>query len=96
MKGLVLLIQIYFGIGAMLVIPMEISYLYASWYVLWNLGWAVFSLAGISALIVLGWSLAIAPTLRALLWLPSLALWFLSGREGFWMWLAPGFFTTVS
>ena len=37
----------YFAIGSILSFPMALSYVYAQWFVLINLGWSVFSLSGL-------------------------------------------------
>ena len=72
---------------------MELSYIYASYYLLWNLGWNIFSMAGLMALLTVGWMIVISPILRALFWLPSFIFWAVSADEyNFWLWLAPGFF----
>ena len=84
---------IYLSIGSLFTIPMSISYIYAEWFILFELGWGIFSLSGISAIFMMGFLVFINPLIRGILWLPSLIMWFNNpGSYTFWMWLAPGFF----
>ena len=86
----------YFIIGSLLSIPMALSYVYAQWFVLIGMGWSVFSFSGLSFLMMSGYLIAITPIVRAILWLPSLVMWFADpGGYSFLKWLAPGFYAEI-
>ena len=83
----------YFAIGSILSFPMALSYVYAQWFVLINMGWSVFSLSGLGFIMMSGYLIVFSPMIRAVLWLPSLIMWFNDpGAYSFMMWLAPGFY----
>ena len=86
----------YIAIGGLLAVPLAVSYAYAQWFVVIKMGWSIFSFAGLSLIMLTGYLIAIAPTIRAFLWLPSLLMWHNDpGMYSFWMWLAPGFFAQM-
>jgi hypothetical protein len=70
----------YIGVGSLVVLPMSFSYIYAEWFVMINLGWSIFSFNGLVALFTMGFLIAIMPMIRALLWLPSLIMWFMEPK----------------
>ena len=83
----------YFGIGSLLSIPMALSYVYAQWFILIKMGWSVFSLSGLGFIMLSGYLIALTPLIRAVLWLPSLIMWYVDPNGySFMMWLAPGFY----
>ena len=87
------LLIIYLGIGSLFAMPMSISYIYAEWFIMFDLGWGIFSLSGIKAIFVMGFLIFITPLIRGIFWLPSLIMWFNNpGSYSFWMWLAPRFY----
>jgi hypothetical protein len=86
----------YFAIGSILSFPMALSYVYAQWFVLINMGWSVFSFSGLGFIMMSGYLIAFSPMIRAVLWLPSLIMWFNDpGAYSFMMWLAPGFYAST-
>ena len=90
------LLLAYFVIGFWFTIPMSISYIYAEWFVLIDLGWSIFSLSGIKTMFLIGFLIFINPLIRGIFWLPSLIMWFNSPESySFWMWLAPGFYISA-
>ena len=92
-KNLQLLAMVYFSIGSFLALPMSLSYVYAQWFVLIQMGWSVFSLSGLGFIMMTGYLIAITPIVRAILWLPSLIMWYIDpSGYSFMKWLAPGFF----
>ena len=84
----------YIFVGALFSFAIGISYLFSIYYLIWDFGWKIFSLAGFVALMISMWTLIISTFLRAIFWLPSLIWWFLDDQDNFWLWLAPGFFVT--
>ena len=89
---------IYISIGSMFAIPMSLSYIYAEWFILINMGWQIFSINGLMALLLAGWLIFITPIIRSIIWLPSLLMWLYSdgGQSySFFKWLAPGFYIQV-
>jgi hypothetical protein len=86
------LLTIYAIVGGALAVPVFVSYIYASFYIVWQFGWGIFSGAGLLAILINAFMLALAPPFRAIFWLPSLILWHQSDQDNFWLWLAPGFF----
>ena len=60
----------------MLAVPMSLSYIYAEWFILINMGWQIFSVSGLMMLLTAGWLIFITPIIRSFLWLPSLVMWF--------------------
>ena len=66
----------YFAIGSILSFPMALSYVYAQWFVLINMGWSVFSISGLGFIMMSGYLIVFSPMIRAVLWLPSLIMWF--------------------
>ena len=94
MKKLLMYIGIgYLGIGGFLGATKAVSYAYAQFFGLFEMGWSMFSLAGLSFLIHTGYLIVITPIIQTFLWLPSLIMWYIDpGMYTFWMWLAPGFF----
>ena len=84
----------YILVGALFSFAIGISYLFSTYYLIWDLGWGIFSLAGFGALMISIGTLIISTPLRAIFWLPSLIWWFLDDQDNFWLWLAPGFFVT--
>ena len=95
MKKILMSIGIgYLCIGGFMGTIMGISYAYAQAFVLFSMGWGMFSLSGLSVLMFTGYLIVVTPIIRAFLWLPSLIMWFNEpGLYSFWRWLAPGFFT---
>jgi hypothetical protein len=93
-SGLLFLVKGYIGVGALFSFAIGISYIFSTYYVIWNFGWGIFSFAGFMALMISVGMAIISSLLRAIFWLPSLILWFLSDQDNFWLWLAPGFFVT--
>ena len=92
------LLGIYIGIGSLFGIPMSISYIYAEWFIIINLGWQIFSLTGLMMLLTAGWLIFITPIIRSFLWLPSLVMWFYADggqTYSFVRWLAPGFYIDI-
>ena len=86
----------YFAIGSILSFPMALSYVYAQWFVLINMGWSVFSFSGLGFIMMSGYLIVFSPMIRAVLWLPSLIMWFNDpGAYSFMMWLAPGFYVST-
>jgi hypothetical protein len=86
----------YLGIGGFLGSAKALSYAYAQFFGLIEMGWSMFSLAGLSFLMYTGYLIVITPIITTFLWLPSLIMWFNDpGMYSFWMWLAPGFFAEV-
>ena len=89
---------IYISIGSMFAIPMSLSYIYAEWFILINMGWQIFSIHGLMMLLMAGWLIFITPIIRSIIWLPSLLMWLYSdgGQSySFFKWLAPGFYIQV-
>jgi len=74
---------------------MEFSYAYGAWFVVWHMGWDIFSVPGFLALTIIGSQAVVEPLFRLLAWLPSLLWWYWAGEVSFWRWLAPGFFVSV-
>ena len=97
MKKILMYIGIgYLGIGGFLGSAKALSYTYAQFFGLIEMGWSMFSLAGLSFLMYTGYLIVITPIITTFLWLPSLIMWFNDpGMYSFWMWLAPGFFAEV-
>ena len=62
----------------MFAIPMSLSYIYAEWFILINMGWQIFSINGLMALLLAGWLIFITPIIRSIIWLPSLLMWLYS------------------
>ena len=88
---------VYLSIGGLLSIPMSISYMYAQWFVVISMGWGIFSISGLLAIMITGYLIVISPVIRAFIWLPSLIIWFNDPNSyNFWQWLAPGFFVSTS
>ena len=86
---------IYISIGSMFAIPMSLSYIYAEWFILINMGWQIFSINGLMMLLMAGWLIFITPIIRSIIWLPSLLMWLYSDggqTYSFFKWLAPGFY----
>ena len=86
---------IYLSIGGLLAVPMSLSYIYAEWFILINMGWQIFSVSGLMMLLTAGWLIFITPIIRSFIWLPSLVMWFYNdGGQyySFFQWLAPGFY----
>ena len=94
MKKILMYIGVgYLGIGLLMGSITALSYLYAQYFVLFSIGWSIFSLSGLSFLMFSGYQILITPIIKTFLWLPSLIMWFYEpGIYSFWMWLAPGFF----
>jgi len=89
---------IYISIGSMFAIPMSLSYIYAEWFILINMGWQIFSINGLMMLLMAGWLIFITPIIRSIIWLPSLLMWLYSdgGQSySFFKWLAPGFYIQI-
>ena len=89
---------IYISIGSMFAIPMSLSYIYAEWFILINMGWQIFSINGLMMLLMAGWLIFITPIIRSIIWLPSLLMWLYSDggqTYSFFKWLAPGFYINV-
>ena len=87
----------YFGIGSLLSIPMSLSYVYAQWFVLIEMGWSVFSFTGLIFLIMTAFFIVVYPMIRSIFWLPSLIMWFNDpSGYSFMKWLAPGFYVSIS
>ena len=89
---------IYISIGSMFAIPMSLSYIYAEWFILINMGWQIFSINGLMALLLAGWLIFITPIIRSIIWLPSLLMWLYSDggqTYSFFKWLAPGFYIQI-
>jgi hypothetical protein len=83
----------YLGIGGFLGSIKAVSYAYTQFFGLFEMGWSMFSLAGLSFLMQTGYLIVITPIIQTFLWLPSLIMWYIDpGMHSFWMWLAPGFF----
>jgi|TARA_R110000803_G_C11699749_1_gene285272 hypothetical protein len=83
----------YLCIGGFMGTITGISYAYAQAFVLFSMGWGMFSLSGLSFLMLSGYLIVVMPIIKTFLWLPSLIMWFNEpGLYSFWMWLAPGFF----
>jgi len=92
------ILGIYIGIGSLFGIPMSISYIYAEWFIIINLGWQIFSISGLLALLIAGWYIFITPIIRSFIWLPSLIMWFYTDggqNYSFFKWLAPGFYIDI-
>ena len=82
----------------MFAIPMSLSYIYAEWFILINMGWQIFSINGLMALLLAGWLIFITPIIRSIIWLPSLLMWLYSDggqTYSFFKWLAPGFYINI-
>ena len=87
---------IYFAIGSLLSFPMAISYIYAQWFVVIDMGWSIFSFAGLGLIMFTGYLIVITPMIRAIFWLPSLVMWLIEpGGYSFLRWIAPGFYTAI-
>ena len=89
---------IYISIGSIFAIPMSLSYIYAEWFIIINLGWQIFSISGLLALLIAGWYIFITPIIRSFIWLPSLIMWFYTDggqNYSFFKWLAPGFYINI-
>ncbi len=89
---------IYISIGSMFAIPMSLSYIYAEWFILINMGWQIFSINGLMMLLMAGWLIFITPIIRSIIWLPSLLMWLYSDggqTYSFFKWLAPGFYINI-
>ena len=89
---------IYISIGSMFAIPMSLSYIYAEWFILINMGWQIFSINGLMMLLMAGWLIFITPIIRSIIWLPSLLMWLYSDggqTYSFFKWLAPGFYIQI-
>ena len=89
---------IYISIGSMFAIPMSLSYIYAEWFILINMGWQIFSINGLMMLLMAGWLIFITPIIRSIIWLPSLLMWLYSDggqTYRFFKWLAPGFYINI-
>ena len=67
---------IYISIGGLLAVPMSLSYIYAEWFIIINMGWQIFNISGLMILLTAGWLIFITPIIRSFLWLPSLVMWF--------------------
>ena len=90
---------IYISIGSMFAIPMSLSYIYAEWFILINMGWQIFSINGLMMLLMAGWLIFITPIIRSIIWLPSLLMWLYSDggqTYSFFKWLAPGFYIQIA
>jgi len=87
------LAKIYIAIGACFSLPVAISYVYASWYIVWHTGLPAI-LGGGGVVMVTG--LVIFPVVRAFLWLPSVVGWVIYGQISFLQWLAPGIFIAIT
>ena len=73
-----------------------ISYIYAQWFVVIDMGWSIFSFAGLGLIMFTGYMIVITPMIRAIFWLPSLVMWLIEpGGYSFLRWLAPGFYTAI-
>ena len=82
----------------MFAIPMSLSYIYAEWFILINMGWQIFSIHGLMMLLMAGWLIFITPIIRSIIWLPSLLMWLYSDggqTYSFFKWLAPGFYIDI-
>ena len=82
----------------MFAIPMSLSYIYAEWFILINMGWQIFSINGLMMLLMAGWLIFITPIIRSFIWLPSLLMWlYTDGGQNysFFKWLAPGFYIGI-
>lgn len=87
---------VYIAIGGLFGSILAISYAYAQFFVVIKMGWSVFSLAGLSFIMLSGYLIVISPIIKLFLWLPSLIMWFNNpGMYSFLMWLAPGFFAEM-
>ena len=89
---------IYISIGSIFAIPMSLSYIYAEWFILINMGWQIFSINGLMMLLMAGWLIFITPIIRSIIWLPSLLMWLYSDggqTYSFFKWLAPGFYINI-
>ncbi len=89
---------IYISIGSIFAIPMSLSYIYAEFFILINMGWQIFSINGLMALLLAGWLIFITPIIRSIIWLPSLLMWLYSDggqTYSFFKWLAPGFYIQI-
>ena len=89
---------IYISIGSIFAIPMSLSYIYAECFILINMGWTIFSMNGLMALLLAGWLIFITPIIRSIIWLPSLVIWLYSDggqTYSFFKWLAPGFYINI-
>ena len=97
MKKILMYIGIgYLGIGGFLGSAKGLSYAYAQFFGLIEMGWSMFSLTGLGFLMYTGYLIVITPIITTFLWLPSLIMWFNEpGMYSFWLWLAPGFFAEV-
>jgi len=84
----------YLWAGALFSAVMEFSYVYAAWFVVWHMGWEIFSAPGLLALTIIGSQAVVEPLFR----LPALAAgllwWCWAGEGSFWRWLGPGFFVS--
>ena len=90
------IIGIYLTIGSLFAVPMSLSYIYAEFFIIFNMGWHIFSLSGLIALLFAGFLIVVTPVIRGIIWLPSLVMWFNSPESySFWMWLAPGFYISA-
>ena len=92
------IIGIYLTIGSLFAVPMSLSYIYAEFFIIFNMGWYIFSLSGLIALLYAGFLIIITPVIRGIIWLPSLVMWFYTdGGQyySFFKWLAPGFYIQV-
>ena len=89
------LIIAYLSVGSILSFAVGMSYLYATYFLIWHFGWAIFSFSGVSAIVISLGTLVVSTILRVLFWLPSLIIWLYGDQDNFWLWLAPGFFVSV-
>ena len=92
------IIGIYLAIGSLFAVPMSLSYIYAEFFIIFNMGWHIFSLSGLIALLFAGYLIVVTPVIRGIIWLPSLVIWFYTDagqHYSFFRWLAPGFYTQV-
>lgn len=81
----------YIYIGGILAIPMAISYFYQLANMVMKMGNPGLEGGFYPMLVAFGWCF-LMPFTRALLWGPSLMLWFMGGADHFLFWLAPGFY----
>lgn len=87
---------IYFAIGVALGVPMSLSYMYTQMLLIWDLGFfGIFSFSGLIVILYSSYLIIVAPIVRAIIWLPSLIIWFYTDggqTYSFFKWLAPGFY----
>ena len=87
---------IYLVIGSILSIPVSISYIYAQWFVIINIGWDIFSLSGLMAILFSCYLIFITPLIKVILWLLLLIMWLYDPNGySFLKWLAPGFYVSI-